>query len=66
MNKENIKNFITKFEEEKDILLFTRDDDNPETFASGLLMKYLETVGSVDEVYDDFIRLLNFILSGNR
>lgn len=62
MNKSNIKEFILDFEEKTEVILFNRDDNEPETYASGLLNLYIDNICSNKDVYDDFLSLLKFIL----
>ena len=66
MNKDNIRAFVLKIEDEWGITLFQREDDISETIASGLLNKYIETIEEIDDIYDDYIclfeKIKNFIV----
>lgn len=62
MNKDNIKEFIIKFEEDTRYKLFERDDDSSETYASKLLNLYIETFGCSDDIYESYKNLIRFIL----
>ena len=69
MNKDNIRAFVLKIEDEWGITLFQREDDISETSASGLLNKYIETIEEIDDIYDiddDYIclfeKIKNFIV----
>lgn len=61
MNKDNIRAFVLKIEDEWGITLFQREDDISETIASGLLNKYIETIEEIDDIYDDYICLFEKI-----
>lgn len=62
MNKDNIKDFIVRFELEMKIKLFEREDEEPETYASSLLNSYIETIETEDDLYDSYKSLIKFII----
>lgn len=61
MNKDNIRAFVLKIEEEWGITLFQREDDASETFASGLLNKYIDSIEAADDIYNDYVILFQKI-----
>lgn len=62
MNKDNIRDFILKFENLRGSKLFERDDDESETYASNLLNIYIEQIETVEGIYEGYKNLINFIL----
>ena len=65
MNKDNIKEFVIKFENQKGIKLFNRNDEESDTYASGLLKLYINAVESINDLYSSYKNLLKFILQKN-
>ncbi|GAA0733697.1 ATP-dependent nuclease [Clostridium oceanicum] len=65
MNKYNITEFVLNFEKRQKVKLFDRNDDNPETCASLLLKSYIETIKSIDDVYDSYKELIKFIFKND-
>lgn len=61
MNKDNIRAFVLKIEEEWGITLFQKEDDASETFASGLLNKYIDSIEVADDIYNDYVILFRKI-----
>lgn len=61
MNKDNIRAFVLKIEEEWGITLFQREDDASETLASGLLNKYIDSIEAADDIYNDYVILFQKI-----
>lgn len=61
MNKDNIRAFVLKIEEEWGITLFQKEDDASETFASGLLNKYIDSIEVADDIYNDYVILFQKI-----
>ena len=51
MNKPSIKAFITKFEEEFNYELFSKDQENYDFYASKLFNLYINSITSEDELY---------------
>lgn len=65
MNKDNIRDFVLKMEEEYDLTLVEREDNVSETVASGLLNRYIESIEFEEDIYNDYLclfeKIKNFI-----
>ena len=65
MNKDNIRDFVLRMEEEYDLTLVEREDNVSETVASGLLNRYIESIELEEDVYNDYLclfeKIKNFI-----
>lgn len=59
MNKDNIRDFVLKIEEEMGIRLMERTDNESETVASGLLNKYIASIEQEDDIYSDYIDMFS-------
>ena len=61
MNKDNIRDFVLKMEEQYDLKLVEREDNVSETVASGLLNRYIESIEYEEDVYNDYLHLFEKI-----
>lgn len=61
MLKDNIKDFVISLESIIGMQLFSRDDDGSETIASRLLEEYFASITCDEELYPDYINMLNML-----
>ena len=61
MLKDNIKDFVISLESIIGKQLFSRDDDGNETIASRLLEEYFASITCDEELYPDYINMLNML-----